>query len=126
LFTGVSTSKPNARDEIRRDFFERVEIFIQRQQDEHIFLSTRPGAFDAMVKQAADEFWYQVIVGLSLYQRLKQYAVGSPIRIHDQPASVAVVGDKVCRSCRLGRAVHKEMNDRIGLDFRIGIICHDG
>src|SRR5687768_13887533 len=60
-----------------------------------------------------------------LYQGLEQYTVGTPVRIHDQPSAVTVVGDEVGGGRRFGRSVHQESNDGINLRRRARIVRED-
>ena len=70
-----------------------------------------------MIEQAADELWNKVVLRLRFEECLEKHAVGTSVRGHDQPPTVAVIGNEVRRCRGLGRSVVKVMNDRLGFSL---------
>src|SRR3569623_1349201 len=111
----VGVAEPHARDEVRRRLLVRLEVRVEREQDEAVLLRVEPAAGLAMREQAGDDLRDQIEVLVLENQRLEHHAVDAAVTRQQQVVAVLVAGREVRGARGLADVIQGVLDEGLAL-----------
>ena len=111
VLTGEVISKPGARHKVGLLGLEDLEVAVEAQEHEGVFLRIPPAALRAVREQPLHHLGDEVALGGGVDHRLEDDCIGAPGAVQQQVGAVGVGGRELSRGGGLGDQLPEALED---------------